>query len=439
MEVTVEQAEGLERRVRVQVPEARIKGEVDKRLGDMARSARIPGFRPGKAPVRVIAQRYGRQVRDEVVGEVVRESFVDALTQQQLRPAGQPQIEPLDAEPGNGLAYTAVFDVLPEITLPDFSSLVVRRPQAEVADADVDSMLETLRRQRQTWEAVERAAREGDTVVAAVEGRIDGEVVERAGGPAMRIELGSGHMIPGFEDGLIGVVKGDRRDLDLEFPADYHVDEVAGTPVACTGEVSAVEEERLPDLDEQLAESFGVKEGGIEAFRVEVRGNMERELADALRARLKERTMDVLLEATPLELPRSLVDEEIERAMQQRRSEMAQYGIDGSQIELDARLFGESARRRVALGLVLAELIKSQGMQADPQRVRERVESIASTYEQPEQVVSWVYGEASRIEPIQSAVLEDQVVEWVLEQARVEDQQSSFDELMNHGQTSPAA
>ncbi len=439
MEVTVEQAEGLERRVRVQVPEARIKGEVDKRLGDMARSARIPGFRPGKAPVRVIAQRYGRQVRDEVVGEVVRESFVDALTQQQLRPAGQPQIEPLDAEPGNGLAYTAVFDVLPEVTLPDFSSLVVRRPQAEVADADVDSMLETLRRQRQTWEAVERAAREGDTVVAAVEGRIDGEVVERAGGSAMRIELGSGHMIPGFEDGLIGVVKGDRRDLDLEFPADYHVDEVAGKPIAFTVEVSAVEEARLPELDEQLAESFGVKEGGIEAFRVEVRGNMERELADALRARLKERTMDVLLEATPLELPRSLVDEEIERAMQQRRSEMAQYGIDGSQIELDARLFEDSARRRVALGLVLAELVKSQEMQADPQRVRERVESIASTYEQPEQVVSWVYGEASRIEPIQSAVLEDQVVEWVLEQVRVEDEQSSFDELLNHGQTSPAA
>ncbi len=436
MEVHVERSEGLERRLRVQVPEERVKGEVDRRLGEMARTARIPGFRPGRVPMRVLAQRFGRQVRGEVVGEIVQSSLLDALAQEKLRPAGSPVIDPLEAEPGNGVSYTAVFDVFPEITLPDLATLTVRRPVAEVTEADVDAMIETLRRQRTTWREVERAAALGDRVVADLAGSVDGEPREGLGGEGVEIELGAGRMVAGLEDGLVGVQAGEQRVVELTFPEDHGEPELAGRPVRFEVTVHRVEEPVVPEVDDALAASFGVEEGGVEAFRREVRGNMERELADALRARIRDEVMNALLAAQPVDLPRALVDEEIERQMDERRRQLAGLGIDAERLELDRAHFEEAARRRVALGLVLAEVVRSNGLQADPERVRQRVESIASTYEQPAEVVRWIYSDRSRLEPIESVVLEDQVVEWVLERARVEEQPSSFDELLNPGQTS---
>ncbi len=439
MEVHVERSEGLERRLRVQVPEERVKGEVDRRLGEMARTARIPGFRPGRVPLRVLAQRFGRQVRGEVVGEIVQSSLLDALAQEQLRPAGSPVIDPLEAEPGTGVSYTAVFDVFPEVELPDPATLTVRRPVAEVTEADVDAMIETLRRQRTTWHEVERGAALGDRVVADVTGSVDGEPRDQLGGKEAEIELGSGRMVAGLEEGLVGVQAGEQRVIELSLPEDYPDAELAGRPVRFEVSVQRVEEPVVPEVDEELAASFGVQEGGVEAFRREVRGNMERELADALRARTRDEVMNVLLAAQPVELPRALVDEEIERQMNERRRQLAGLGIDAARLELDRSHFEQAARRRVALGLVLAEVVRSNGLQADPERVRQRVESIASTYEQPAEVVRWIYSDRSRLEPIESVVLEDQVVEWVLERAQVEDQPSSFDELLNPGQTSSRA
>ena len=302
MQVTVETTQGLERRMRVEIPEERIKGEVDKRLGDLARSARIPGFRPGKAPVRVIARRFGRQVRGEVVGDILQESLVDALNQEQLRPAAAPRIAPAETDSGAGLSYTATFDVLPEITLPEFESLDILRPASSVEDEDVERMLETMRGQRRTWKAVERAALASDRVVVDFEGIVDGETLDDVAATEMPVPLDARRMVDGFEEGLVGAVAGEDRTLNLVFPESYP-EHLAGKPVTFNVNVRRVEESELPEIDEAFAQSFGVAEGGIEVLRSEVRANMERELADGMRAVLKQRVMDALLASNEIELP----------------------------------------------------------------------------------------------------------------------------------------
>ena len=432
MQVTVEATQGLERRMRVEIPEEKVRGEIDKRLGDLARSVRIPGFRPGKAPVKVVARHYGRQVRDEVVGGIVRESLADALDQEQLRPAALPHIAPL--ETASGVTYTATFDVLPDISLPEFESIEIARPVATVSDKDVDRMLERMRVQRRTWTEVERAATSSDRVVVDLEGHVDGEPLEEARATELPVELDAGRMVDGFEDGLVGVQAGEDRTLELSFPEAYP-EHLAGKPVTFDVKVHRVEEPVLPDVDDEFAESFGVADGGIDALRREARANMERELGDGLRALLKQRVMEALLAGDDIELPESMVRDEVARAMQRRHEELERSGIGHEDIELSPDAFEAPIRRRIALELVVAEIVREHRIELDHARVRARVETLASTYQEPAQVLDWYYSDRSRLAGIESFVFEEQVVEWVLEHAKVTDEPSSFDRILNPGQT----
>ena len=433
MEVTVEAGAGLERRMRVVVPEDRLRGEVDKRLQELARQARIPGFRPGKVPMKVITQRFGRQVRSEVMGDMIQSSFYDALAQEKLRPAGTPTIEPSDGDDGDGdgLRYTAVFDVYPEVELPAFESLSIARPVCEIGEENVERMIENLRSQRRTWAQVERAASEHDRVVVDFEGFRDGEALDGTKAEKFPVELGAERMVPGFEAGLLGAAAGEERTIEVTFPQDYHSSDLAGQAVTFNVKVHQVEESALPELDADFAESFGVKEGGVDALRGEVRSNMERQLVDTLRGMTKQRTMDALMANRELELPRALIEEESKRALERRRLEMSHSGMDPESVELDPADFAEEARTRVTLGLVLAELIKEHDIRADPAKVRARIESIAATYEQPDEVIGWYYGNRDRLGDIETSVLEDEVVDWILERAQVTEDRVDFDSLMN--------
>lgn len=435
MEVSVEAGAGLERRMRVQIPEEQISTEVNKRLHDLTRQVRIPGFRPGKVPMKVVTQRYGRQVREEVLGEVIQSSFFDAVSQQKLRPAGMPRIEPEMEEAQPGFSYTATFDVYPEVTLPAFESLSIKRPACQVAEENVSNMLETLRKQRKTWNAVDRAATMDDRVVIDFAGFAGGEPVDNATATEFPVELALKRMIPGFEDGLVGLSAGDEHELELTFPDTYPAKELAGSQVTFKITVHRVEEAALPELDDAFAVAFGVSEGGIQGMRTEVQKNMERELTDALRAMTKQRTMDALMAGRHLDLPGALVEEEASRALERRKTELMHSGIDPEAAGLEPSMFEDGARIRVTLGLVLSELIKEHELKPDPARVRERIETIASTYEQPDEVINWYYGNRERLGDIETAVLEDQVVDWILERAEVSEESVDFDELMNPPET----
>jgi trigger factor len=436
MEVAVETTEGLERRMTVQVPEPDIAAEVDGRLRDMLRTSSVPGFRPGKVPMKVIVKRYGGRVREEVVGELIQKSFYDAITQEELRPAGGPVIDPLNADPGTGLSYTAVFEVYPELDLASVDGLEVSRPTAEVGDAEVDQMIETLRRQRREFNEVERAAEEGDRVTINFEGSIDGEVFEGGTAEDFPVELGSSGMIDGFDDGILGISVGESKTINVTFPEDYGSENLAGKDAQFAITASKVEAPFLPEVDEEFAKLFGVEDGTMESFRQEIRGNMERELTDVIRTRTKDNVMDALLSSNTVALPKALVTEESERLLEARMNQMRQQGYDPAPLGLTADLMEEEARRRVGLGLLLAEIVRTHSIAPDQDQVRARVDSIASTFEQPQQVVSHYYSERSRLAEIESAVLEDQVVDLLLERAQVTDQIATFDELINRGQTS---
>ena len=432
MQVSVETTEGLGRRMRVEIPEERIKGEVDKRLGDLARSVRIPGFRPGKAPVKVVARRFGRQVRNEVVGGIVQESLIDALSQEQLRPAATPRIAPL--ETAAGVSYTATFDVLPEISLPQFETMEITQPIATVSDEDLDRMLETMRVQRRTWKTVARAATSSDRVVVDLEGFVEGEPLDEARATELPVELDAGRMVDGFEDALVGVQSGDAKSLNLAFPENYP-EHLAGKPVTFDVKVHRVEESETPDIDEAFAESFGIGDGRLDTLRGEVRANMERELAEGLRRTMKQRVMEALLAETEVELPESMVRDEVVRAMHRRREELARSGIDPQQVELDPDTFEEPVRRRIALDLLIAEIVKEHRIELDHSLVRARVETIASTYQDPAKILEWYYADRERLSGIESLVFEDQVVAWIQERARVTGEATTFDRILNPGQT----
>ena len=435
MQVTVEATSTLERRMKVEVPEETLESEISKRLNSMMGTVRVPGFRPGKVPFKIIVRRYGRAVRDEVVGEMLRSSLFDALTKEQLRPAGAPTIDPVDSEPGRGLAYTAVFEVLPEVSLASVENLKVVRPVAEINDADVERMLETLRKQRREWMDVARPASEGDRVVVDFSGHVDGAPLEHGQGKEVPVELGAKKMIQGFEEGLIGGKAGDEPTLNLRFPEDYRAEEVAGKAVTFQIKIHTVQEAVLPEIDEKFARDFGVHEGGVERLHQEIRSNLERELHEKLNERTKLRVMDALLADNPVEVPKALVRDESHKMMTQQMAELERQGIDAEKLEFDPGLFEEAASRRVSLGLLMSELIRSSDIKADPDRVRAKIETMASSYEEPNQVVNWYYGDKERMKGVEAAVLEDQIVEWLLDRANVTEEQTSFDELLNPGQT----
>ena len=438
MQVSVETGEGLERRMRIDLPFERIQGEVDKRLGDIARSARLPGFRPGKVPMHLLRQRYGVQVEREVFGELVQSTFSEAVSEHSLRLAGMPRIEPDVDQAAKQFSYTAIFEVLPQVELAPLSGQVIKRPVAEVTDADLDTVIERLRTQRQSWVPVERPSQVGDRVTISYVGTLDGEPFAGGSASGSPLELGSGRMIPGFEEGVAGAVAGETRTLDLSFPQDYQRTELAGRAVRFEVTIDAVSEPALPALDEEFARAFGVADGDLTRFRADVRANMTRELKQRIQGRLKEAVMDVLVQANTLDIPAVLVADEIGALKQQMLENLGGAKFGGGKFELPDAPFEEAARRRVALGLIVAEIVKQNGIKADAERIRAALNDLASTYEDPQEVVDYYYADRKRLAPMESLVLEDQVVDWVLNQVTVEDEQMDFAQLTDPASASTA-
>jgi len=429
MQVTVEAGEGLERRIKVQLPADRVDSEIDKKLKHIARTARIHGFRPGKVPLNVVRKRFGGQVRDEVLGELIRSSFMEAVTQEKLRPAGEPSIRDVAAESGVDLGYTAVFEVMPEFELAPLSEMTLKRPVVEIADTDVAAMIEKLRKQRASWEPVERPAQLGDRVTITYQGTVDGEPFEGGEGKDVVVELGAGRLIDGFEEGLVGVTAGEHRELSLQFPSDYRVESLKGKPVTFSVDTSAVSEPVLPEVDVEFAAALGVEQGGVESLTKEIRENMQRELDQKILGVVKNRVMDRILAANPIEVPKVMVEGEVDRLREQARGELASAGRGGN-LELPRELFAEQAQRRVALGLLIAKVVRDNGIRVDSQRVRSTIEKFAASYEEPEEVVRWYYADRERIAGVETVVLEDQVVDWIADNAVVEDEVMSFDTFM---------
>lgn len=424
MQVSVESGDGLERRMRIDLPFERIQGEVDKRLQQMLRSARLPGFRPGKVPLGVLRQRYGEALQQEVFGDLVQSSFGEAVAQESLRPAGRPRIEPDIDREQQRFAYMAIFEVLPEFQLASLSGRVVKRPVAQVTEADLESMIERLRAQRKTWEAGEAPAERGDRVTVSYTGTLDGAPFEGGSGSGSQVELGSGRMIPGFEDALIGASPGETRSLDLQFPDGYPRQDLAGKPVHFEVRIDAIERSVLPMVDAAFVREFDVEDGDLDRFRADVRANMQRELDQRLKSRTKERVMNLLIETHAIEIPGALVQEEIRALRDQMRE-----NLRGGRMELPDALFEDSARRRVTLGLIIAEIVKQNGIKADPARIRAAVEEMAATYQEPQEVIDYYYGDRQRLAPVESLVLEEQVIDWALGQVTVEDELLIFDQV----------
>ncbi|APZ43589.1 trigger factor [Acidihalobacter ferrooxydans] len=427
MQVSVESIGNLGRKMTVRVPTERISEEVQKRLRGLSKRIKMDGFRPGKVPFKLIEQRYGAGVYQDVVGEMMQTSFREAVTQEQLSPAGSPQIELGPQEQEGELAYVATFEVYPQVALNSLAELSFTRPVADVTAADVDRMLETLRKQRRTWETVDRAAAEGDQIVIDFKGLRDGVAFEGGQAEDHAVVLGEGRLIESFESQLYGLSAGDEKTLDVVFPTDYQAEDLAGQTVQFEIKVKQVNASVLPVVDDEFASAFGVTEGGVEALRAEVRGNMERELQQAIKARVKTQVMDALAQHNPIELPKALVQDEIQRM----RAQIGESMSEDARANLPDNLFEEQAQRRVSLGFIVGELVRNENIQLDPARVDVTLQGLADGYEEPEEVVRYYRSNREAMASIEALVLEDQVVDHVLSSATVQDEALSFDEIMN--------
>jgi len=431
MQSNVENLGALERRLSVSVPHETIETEMENRIKRLARTAKIPGFRPGKVPLRIVQQQYGPQVRQEVLGDVLQKSFSEAVREQKLRLAGPPRFEPkAAAESASEFEFSATFEVYPDVVLGDLSTASIEQPLVKVIPADVDKTLEVVRKQRVQYQPAERPAAAGDRVSIDYNGVIDG--VEFAGGKAegFTLVLGEGRLLKDFEGPLIGMSAGQSKTFEVTFPADYHGKDVAGKVATFEVKLNAVEAPELPEVNAEFARSLGVADGDTEKMRGEIRANLEREVTKRTKARIKAQVMQALLDTTRIEAPKVLVQQEMERLMQDARSDLEARGMKAADIALPQDLFQEQAQRRVNLGLILAELVKVHNLQASPEQVRAVVEDLAQSYENPGEVVKWHYSSPDRLNEIESAVLEDNVVAWVLEKVTAVDKAVTFDELM---------
>ena len=413
----------------VQVPAERVEKAVDERLQRMSRTVRLKGFRPGKVPVKVVRQQFGQQVRQEVLGDVMQSTFNEAVVQEKLTPAGGPRIEPINLDQGGDLKYRAIFEVLPQIEIKGVESLSVERPSATVAEADVDAMIQNLREQRPTYAAVEREARDTDRVTVDFEGTIDGQPFEGGKAESYPIDLGAGRMLADFEAGLRGLKAGDQKDVELTFPPNYQAN-LAGKQAKFAINVKQVEERTLPELNDEFAKLYGVDEGGVERLRSEVQENMERELGEAIKARVKKQVLDGLLAANPVELPKSMVDAQVRELQMDAARRMG--ARDASQIP-PPEGFQEQARRRVALSLLIGEIIRNANIQVDQAQVQTRFEELAAQYPDQGQALQQYRTNPQFRRQMEAAVLEDQVIDWLTQRAQVADKASSFKEIMNFG------
>lgn len=431
MQVSLETTSGLERRLTIGVPAEQVESEVEKRLKEAARNVRINGFRKGKVPLSEVKRRYGAGVRQEVVGEVISRSFYEAVQKENVKPAGQPNIQPKQMAAGKDLEYVATFEVYPTVDLTDLTTFELTRVSAEVTESDIDNMIEVLRKHQATWSEVERAAADGDKVNIDFVGTKDG--VEFAGGKAesQDLVLGSKSMIPGFEDGIVGMKAGEERVIKVTFPEDYQSEELKGADAEFTVKVNTVSEGSLPELDKAFFQKFGVEKGGEKQFRKEVKANMDRELSNAIKAKVKGQVMDALIASHTTEVPKALVANEINVLREQmlQRFGGQQQNFDVKSLLPDT-MFQEEAERRVTLGLIVGEIVKSAKLKPDAKRVKSMIEDIASTYQEPQEVIDYYSGNRELMAGVESAVLEDQVVDYILSQAKVTEQQSSYDEVI---------
>ncbi len=422
----------LERRIDMSVPLAEVDKDVDQRLKQMSRTVKMPGFRPGKVPFKMVTQQYGHQARSEAIGAVIEKQFAEVVREQKLRIAGYPRFEPKMGDDNTVLSFTAVFEVYPEINLADISGREVAKAVLPVTDAEVDKTFEVLRKQRTTFSEAARAAADGDRVVIDFTGRRDGEEFPGGQGKDFPMLLGGGQMLADFENAVRGLSAGETKTFDLTFPEDYQAQDLAGKTVQFELTVKRVEAPQLPELNDEFAKSLGIENGSMESMRKEVRENLEREVKKRLEARTKREVMDLLLSANPIEVPRSLVDHESRQMAELALRDLESRGMSAKNIPVEPSWFTEQAKRRVSLGLLIAELVKDKQLYAKPEQVRSAIEEFASTYEDPAEVVRWYYSQPQRLAEAESLVLESNVVNWVVENAKAVDTPVAFDELMSN-------
>jgi trigger factor len=432
MQQTVESLGALERRIDLTVPADAIEKEVQVRLTKLARSVKMPGFRPGKVPMKMVAQTYGAQVQAEVLNDKVGEAFSSAVSASKLRVAGQPRLEPRAVEGSSDLAFSAVFEIYPEVSVGNLSGVEVKRAVCPVGDAEVDRTLEIMRKQRATYEPVDRAAQDGDVVIVDFKGTIDGAPFEGGTATDFPFTLGQGRMLPEFEAAVSGMTPSASKTFPLTFPADYGSKDVAGKSVEFVVTLKKVQQPVLPTVDEQFARSLGIADGDLGKMRTEIRANLEREVAMRLKARTKDGVMSALLASTSFDVPKSLVDADKQRLAENARNELIARGASAKEAPLPLDLFGPQAERRVRLGLLLGEVVRGNGLQPRPDQIRKLVEEIAQSYEKPQDVINWYLSDRKRLGDLETAALEDNVTAWVLDRAKVVDTPVAFDELMGH-------
>ena len=424
MQVSVEAGEGLERKLTVQVPAETVESEVTNRLNSLKNTVRVDGFRPGKVPLKVIKQKYSGTILQEVAGELMQRTFREALTQENLNPAGDPEIQTQNLVLGEAMEYTATFEVYPEVALAPVADLSVEKLEASVEDSDVDNMIDVLRKQKMDWSEVDRASADGDRVSIDFVGTVDGEKFDGGSANDMPMVLGSGQMIPGFEEKLTGLKASEEITFKVPFPDDYAAKDLAGKEAEFAVTVKKVEEPKLPEVDEEFAKAFGVESGDAEQLKTEIKANMERELTKRLRSLLKGKVMDALISANPIDVPSAVVAQEAEALKKQTEAQS-----QGSNLPVD--VFMDDARRRVQLGMLLAEVAKASAVNIDADMIKARIEEMAQDYDDPDEFVRYYMGNQEMLNGVQTLVMEDMVVDWIAEQATVTSKNSSFDEVMN--------
>ncbi|MEO7726121.1 MAG: trigger factor [Burkholderiales bacterium] len=431
MAATLENISQLERRINIALPSQEINSEVQTRLKQLARNVKMHGFRPGKVPMKVVAQQYEDQVRREVLGDKLQKSFGDAIREQNLKVAGYPRFEP-KAELGSveQVEFSATFEIYPEVTASDMGRVVIKRPQTSVSAAEVDKTLQIMRKQRAIYEPAARPAELGDKVTIDFAGKIGGEPFEGGKGDDFTLTLGEGRLLKDFENQLVGLQAGDAKTFEIRFPEDYHGKELAGKTATFEVKLKQVAGAKLPPVDADFAKALGVADGNLETMHREVRENLEREVKRRIGARVKDQIMQALIDTTKVEAPKSLVELEIERMQAAAQQDLTARGVKSKDMQLPREIFEPQAQRRVALGLILAEVVKTHGLQATPEQVRAMVEEQAQSYEQPEQVVKWHYQSPERLREIEAMVVEENVVAWALATAQVEDTATELDDLM---------
>jgi len=431
MESNVETLGSLERRLNVTVPQEEVETEIESRLKRLARTTKIHGFRSGKVPLKIVSQQYGPQVRQDVMGDVLQKNFSEAVREQKLRVAGYPNFEAKEVtENSSQFEFSATFEVYPDIVLGDLASLSIEQPMMKVSSADVDKAIEMMRKQRIRYDEADRAAAKGDRVNIDYHGIIDGIEFDGGSAKGSTLILGEGQLLKDFEEAIIGMNKEQSKSFEVPFPEDYHGKEVAGKTATFEVNINKVEEPKLPELNKEFAESLGISNGNMEKMHTEVQANLEREVSKRIKTKVKEHVMQALLDAITIDTPKSLVALELDRLMQSARDDLKERGMQVKDIPLPKDLFQEKAERRVSLGLILTELVKAHELRAKPEQVRVLIEEFAQGYENPSEVVKMHYSSKERLHEAESAVLEDNVVAWVLEKAGVVEKKVTFDELM---------